>query len=73
MLFLINWYMLIFTDVLQQYRYWLPVYVTGAVLICVFMQHFRPGDGIPEAAALRFSGACGAFEPVWRALAGCEI
>lgn len=42
MLFLINWYMLIFTDVLQQYRYWLPVYVTGVVLICVFMQHFRP-------------------------------
>ena len=37
-LFLINWYMLIFTDVLMQYRYWLPVYVTGVLLIGIFLQ-----------------------------------
>ncbi len=31
-LFAINWYMLIFTDVLMQYRYWLIVYVFGIFL-----------------------------------------
>lgn len=41
-LFLINWYMLIFTNVLMQYRYWLPVYVIGVVLIGVFMQKWEP-------------------------------
>lgn len=37
-LFLINWYMLIFTDVLMQYRYWLPVYVVGVLLVAIFLQ-----------------------------------
>lgn len=37
-LFLINWYMLIFTNVLMQYRYWLPVYVIGILLIIIFLQ-----------------------------------
>lgn len=41
-LFLINWYMLIFTNVLMQYRYWLPVYVIGVLLVGVFMQKWRP-------------------------------
>lgn len=41
-LFLINWYMLIFTNVLMQYRYWLPVYVTGVLLIGVFLQKWQP-------------------------------
>lgn len=40
-LFLINWYMLIFTNVLMQYRYWLPVYVTGVLLIGIFMQKVK--------------------------------
>lgn len=37
-LFLINWYMLVFTDVLQQYRYWLPIYVMGVILIGIYLQ-----------------------------------
>lgn len=37
-LFLLNWYMLVFTDVLQQYRYWLPVYVIGVILIGIYLQ-----------------------------------
>ncbi len=41
-LFLINWYMLIFTNVLMQYRYWLPVYVIGVLLVGIFMQKWRP-------------------------------
>ncbi len=41
-LFLINWYMLIFTNVLMQYRYWLPVYVIGVLLIGIFMQKWNP-------------------------------
>ena len=41
-LFLINWYMLIFTNVLMQYRYWLPVYVIGVLLIGIFMQKWTP-------------------------------
>lgn len=42
--FLLNWYMLIFTDVLQQYRYWLPVYVTGVLLLAVFFQVYKPAN-----------------------------
>lgn len=41
-LFLINWYMLIFTNVLMQYRYWLPVYVVGVLLIGIFLQKWKP-------------------------------
>ena len=41
-LFLINWYMLIFTDVLMQYRYWIPVYMIGVLLVSVFFQVFTP-------------------------------
>jgi len=37
-LFLINWYMLVFTDVLQQYRYWLPIYVMGVILMGIYLQ-----------------------------------
>lgn len=41
-LFLINWYMLIFTNVLLQYRYWLPVYVIGVLLVGIFLQKWKP-------------------------------
>ncbi len=44
-LFLINWYMLIFTNVLMQYRYWLPVYVVGILLVGIFMQKWIPVIG----------------------------
>lgn len=40
-LFLINWYMLIFTNVLMQYRYWLVVYVIGVVLLAIFLQRAK--------------------------------
>lgn len=36
--FLLNWYMLVFTDVLQQYRYWIPVYVMSVLLIGVYFR-----------------------------------
>lgn len=39
--FLLNWYMLVFTDVLQQYRYWIPVYVTGVLLIGIYFKSAR--------------------------------
>lgn len=42
--FLINWYMLIFTEVLMQYRYWLPVYVVGVLLLGIFFQVYRPAN-----------------------------
>ncbi len=42
--FLINWYMLIFTEVLMQYRYWLPVYVVGVLLLGTFFQVYRPAN-----------------------------
>lgn len=42
MVFFINWYMLIFTDVLMQYRYWIPVYIIGVMLVAVFFQVFTP-------------------------------
>lgn len=44
--FFINWYMLVFTDVLQQYRYWLPVYVAGVLLLVVFFKVYTPGNWI---------------------------
>lgn len=36
--FLLNWYMLVFTDVLQQYRYWIPVYVTAVLLMGIYFK-----------------------------------
>lgn len=38
-MFFINWYMLIFTDVLQQYRYWIPVYIIAIVFVGIFLQN----------------------------------
>ncbi|MBR4759096.1 MAG: hypothetical protein IK078_02975, partial [Lachnospiraceae bacterium] len=35
--FLINFFMLVFTDVLQQYRYWIPVYIIGVFFAGIFM------------------------------------
>lgn len=43
--FLLNWYMLVFTDVLQQYRYWIPVYVTGVLLVGIY---FKKGKSKTE-------------------------
>ncbi|MBD5465495.1 MAG: hypothetical protein HDR22_06705 [Lachnospiraceae bacterium] len=50
--FLINWYMIIFTEVLLQYRYWLPVYVVGVLLIAVFFQVYHPGNRMKRTALL---------------------
>lgn len=36
-LFLLNWYMLVFTDVLLQYRYWIPVYVIAVLLAGIYL------------------------------------
>lgn len=36
--FLINWYMLVFTDLLQQYRYWIPVYIIVVLLIGIYFK-----------------------------------
>ncbi len=43
--FLINFFMLVFTDVLQQYRYWIPVYIIGVFFAGIFMDKvvFRSG------------------------------
>ena len=43
--FFLNWYMLVFTDVLLQYRYWIPVYVTGVFLIALYIQNAREKTG----------------------------
>ncbi|MBE5880958.1 MAG: hypothetical protein E7289_01415 [Lachnospiraceae bacterium] len=53
-LFLINWYMLIFTNVLMQYRYWLPVYVIGVLLIGIFMQKWKPAVGLQKVLVAVF-------------------
>ncbi|MBQ8198863.1 MAG: hypothetical protein IJZ76_05510 [Lachnospiraceae bacterium] len=50
-LFLINWYMLIFTNVLMQYRYWLPVYVVGVLLVGIFMQKWEPAVSLHKTFA----------------------
>lgn len=41
-LFVINWYMLVFTDVLPQYRYWLPVYIIAVILIGIWFGQAKP-------------------------------
>ncbi|MBP3421623.1 MAG: hypothetical protein J6K37_05070 [Lachnospiraceae bacterium] len=41
-LFLINWYMLVFTDVLPQYRYWLPIYIIAVILIGIWFCQAKP-------------------------------
>lgn len=38
----LNWYMLIFTTVLMQYRYWIPVYLVAVLLMGVFFQEYKP-------------------------------
>lgn len=43
--FLINWYMLVFTDLLQQYRYWIPVYIIAVLLIGIY---FKKAQGKTE-------------------------
>lgn len=40
--FVLNWYMLIFTEVLMQYRYWIPVYIVAVLLVAVFFQIYEP-------------------------------
>ena len=40
--FLLNWYLLVFTNVLMQYRYWIPVYLIAVILVAVFFQVFTP-------------------------------
>ncbi|MBD5544503.1 MAG: hypothetical protein HDR01_09750 [Lachnospiraceae bacterium] len=50
--FLINWYMLIFTEVLMQYRYWLPVYVVGVLLLALFFQVYHPSNQLKRPILL---------------------
>lgn len=38
----LNWYMLVFTTVLMQYRYWIPVYLAAVLLMGVFFQECKP-------------------------------
>ena len=37
-LFFMNWFFFVFSQVLQQYRYWIPIYATGVFLIPIFIQ-----------------------------------
>ena len=48
-LFLINLYMLIFTDVLMQYRYWIPVFIIGVLLVGIYVKRT---DGLPQCKVL---------------------
>lgn len=58
-LFLLNWYMLVFTNVLMQYRYHLPVYVIGILLIAIFFQVYEPkGILVQWKKAIWFFAAC---------------
>ncbi|MCH5279970.1 MAG: hypothetical protein J1E61_00765 [Lachnospiraceae bacterium] len=52
--FFLNWYMLMFTSVLLQYRYWIPVYVTGVFLAGIYLQNAREKTRffVPAMAAL---------------------
>ncbi|MBE5870328.1 MAG: hypothetical protein E7294_03555 [Lachnospiraceae bacterium] len=45
--FLLNWYMLVFTNVLLQYRYWLPVYVIGVFVLLLFFKVYHPKNQLP--------------------------
>ena len=52
-LFFINWYMLVFTDVLPQYRYWLPVYIIAVVLIGMYLQQAKvPSEYLKPALTM---------------------
>lgn len=45
--FLLNWYLLVFTEVLLQYRYWLPVYVVGIYVLLLFFKVYKPKNQLP--------------------------
>lgn len=49
-LFFINWYMLVFTDVLPQYRYWLPVYIIAVILIGIWFAKAKPASECLKSA-----------------------
>ncbi len=49
-LFLINWYMLVFTDVLPQYRYWLPIYIIAVILIGIWFCQAKPKSELLKPA-----------------------
>lgn len=45
--FLLNWYLLVFTEVLLQYRYWLPIYVVGVLILLLFFKVYQPKNQLP--------------------------
>ncbi len=47
-LFLINLYMLIFTTVLMQYRYWIPVFIVGIYLVGLYLDRARPEKAVQK-------------------------
>ena len=55
--FLINWYMLVFSEVLQQYRYWIPIYITGLLLMGVFFRIYKPEKKVIKAALALLAAA----------------
>lgn len=53
--FLLNWYLLVFTEVLLQYRYWLPIYVVGVPVLLLFFKVYRPKN---QLQAFVCTGIC---------------
>lgn len=53
--FLLNWYMLVFTQVLLQYRYWLPIYVIGVIILLIFVGKLRSKNPL---GSMLITGIC---------------
>lgn len=50
--FLFNWYLLVFTDVLMQYRYWLPIYILLVFVMVLFFKHFEVENQLIKITAV---------------------
>ena len=54
--FSINWYLLVFTDVLLQYRYWLPVYIVAILLVCIYFSKTDIGGALAKVLGIMLTG-----------------
>ncbi|MBO4336951.1 MAG: hypothetical protein J5842_02610 [Lachnospiraceae bacterium] len=67
--FVINLYILIFTDVLMQYRYWIPVYIILILLVGIYVQKYLTGSsaaGMLLMLFLCFSALSSLYGELWQ-------
>ncbi|MCR4691182.1 MAG: hypothetical protein K5739_07555 [Lachnospiraceae bacterium] len=68
-LFLINLYMLVFTGVLLQYRYWIPVFIVGIFIVGMYLEKHVFAVSLQKPAlilALSLAAASSLYGELWQ-------